>query len=244
MDSLTFFRNWYDLAKLQTDDSLRLAFYDAVFAYAFDGEVPPDPGRGGKKTERAARFAYLTVAPVINISIRKRGAGLASGIARKKRGEQTREQGGEQTREQGDEQTREQNGEQTREQKTQPFRKEKKRIEENRIEGKVVVEGADAPAATASTVSSKDVENFFKRLKNNTTVRVTDEERDAFTEWLTVMEFQTSNGPVTKRGLPATFMAWRRIRAKELVQRAEIVAARVNIEPGSSGFTKITEADL
>ena len=236
MDSLTFFRNWYDLAKLQTDDSLRLAFYDAVLAYAFDGEVPPDPGRSGKKTERAARFAYLTVAPVINISIRKRGAGLASGIARKKRGEQTREQ--------GDEQTREQNGEQTREQKTQPFRKEKKRTEENRIEGRVVVEGADAPAATAATVSSKDVENFFKRLKNNTTVRVTDEERDAFTEWLTVMEFQTSNGPVTKRGLPATFMAWRRIRAKELLQQAEIDGASRNLEPGSSGFTKITEADL
>ena len=107
-----------------------------------------------------------------------------------------------------------------------------------------MVEGADAPAAPAATVSSKDVENFFKRLKSNTTVRVTDEERAAFTEWLTVMEFQTSNGPVTKRGLPATFMAWRRIRAKELLQQAEIDGASRNLEPGSSGFTKITEADL
>lgn len=223
MDSLTFFRNWYDLAKLQTDDSLRLAFYDAVFAYAFDGEVPPDPGRGGKKTARAARFAYLTVAPVINISIRKRGAGLASGIARKKRGEQTREQG----------------DEQTREQKSAPFRKEEKRIEENRIEGKVV----DAPA-TAAPVSSKDIENYFKRLKANTTVRVTDEERAAFVEWLGSMDFRTSNGVVTKSGLGATFTAWRRIRAKELVQQAEIDGASRNLEPGSSGFTKITEADL
>lgn len=234
MDSLTFFRNWYELAQLQTDDANRLAFYDSIFAFAFNGVVPDDVDRGGKKTARAARFAYLTVAPVITVAEKKRAAGIASGASRRKTNTVTNT----------DEQTREQNGEQTREQKTQPFRKEKKRKEENRIEGKVVVEGAAAPAATAATVSSKDVETFFKRLKNNTTVRVTDEERDAFTEWLTVMEFQTSNGPVTKRGLPATFMAWRRIRAKELVQRAEIVAARVNLEPGSSGFTKITEADL
>lgn len=66
INSLIFYRNWFELAELQTDDELRLAFYDAVMRYAFKGEVPPDVDRGGDKCARAARFAFLTVQPVLD----------------------------------------------------------------------------------------------------------------------------------------------------------------------------------
>ena len=65
-NSLIFYRNWYELAELQTDGEFRLAFYDAIFRYAFDGEIPADVGRDGDKAARAARFAFLTVQPILD----------------------------------------------------------------------------------------------------------------------------------------------------------------------------------
>lgn len=231
MDSLTFFRNWYDLAKLQTDDQHRLAFYDAVFAYAFDGEVPPDPGRSGKKTARAARFAYLTVAPVITVAAKKRAAGIASGASRRKTNTATNTATN----------TSEQTDEHRDEHETTPFRKEKKRIEENRIEKKVV---GDTPAPA---VTVKDIENYFKRLATNANQRVDESVRREFIEWAGRAEFRTGSGPMTKRDIGRTFNAWLEVRGRELrrqLQQAEIDGASRNLDPGSTGFTKITEADL
>ena len=66
MKQLTFFRNWYELAEAQTDDLKRLAYYDAIMRYAFDGEVPEKPSRRESGDKRAAYFAFLTVQPVID----------------------------------------------------------------------------------------------------------------------------------------------------------------------------------
>lgn len=227
MDSLTFFRNWYDLAKLQTDDQLRLAFYDAVFAYAFDGEVPPDPGCSGKKTARAARFAYLTVAPVITVAAKKRAAGIASGSSRRKTNTATN--------------TDEQTDEHRDEHETTSFRKEKKRIEENRIEKKVV---GDTPSPA---ITVKDIENYFKRLENNANQRVEESVRREFIEWAGRAEFRTGNGPILKRSIGRTFNAWLEVHDRELrrqLQQAEIDGSSRNLDPGSTGFTRISEDDL
>jgi hypothetical protein len=77
MKAFTFFENWYQLAESQTDDAKRLAFYDAVMRYAFDGEEPENVGRNGDGAKRAAYFAFLTVQPVLEIS-RKRSAATDS----------------------------------------------------------------------------------------------------------------------------------------------------------------------
>ena len=77
MKAFTFFENWYQLAESQTDDARRLAFYDAVMRYAFDGEEPENVGRSGDGAKRAAYFAFLTVQPVLEIS-RKRSAATDS----------------------------------------------------------------------------------------------------------------------------------------------------------------------
>lgn len=71
---LTFFRNWYELAEEQTDDLKRLAYYDAIMRYAFDGEVPERPSRRESGVKRASYFAFLTVQPVIDSAKNKNNA--------------------------------------------------------------------------------------------------------------------------------------------------------------------------
>lgn len=62
---VTFFRNWRELAALQGDDKQRLAFYEAIFAYAFDGKESPED-TANDRCARAARAAFLTVQPLID----------------------------------------------------------------------------------------------------------------------------------------------------------------------------------
>jgi len=62
---VTFFRNWRELAALQGDDKQRLAFYEAIFDYAFEGKVPSETAVDDK-VSRAARAAFLTVQPLID----------------------------------------------------------------------------------------------------------------------------------------------------------------------------------
>ena len=83
MNQIVFYKNWWELAQLQTDDANRLAFYDAIFDYAFVGKVQDEVGRDGDKALRAARFAFLTVQPIIDISVKRSKAGEASGEARR-----------------------------------------------------------------------------------------------------------------------------------------------------------------
>ena len=83
MNQIVFYKNWWELAQLQTDDANRLAFYDAIFDYAFVGKVQDEVGRDGDKALRAARFAFLTVQPIIDISVKRSKAGEASGDARR-----------------------------------------------------------------------------------------------------------------------------------------------------------------
>ena len=60
------YRSWYQLAHLRDTDEKRLAFYDAIFDYAFNGTIPPDPLTEflegmAKGVDYARRDAYLTV---------------------------------------------------------------------------------------------------------------------------------------------------------------------------------------
>lgn len=78
--SLTFWRNWYDAAKQYPDD-LRLAFYDAVLAYAFDG-VEPSPSTGDVCD--AIRFSAVSMCrATIEISRTRKQSGSKAKANRK-----------------------------------------------------------------------------------------------------------------------------------------------------------------
>lgn len=72
--ALSFFRNWYELAEMQTSDEARLAFYDSIARYAFDGVEPKKPKKDSTKAEKASYFAFLTVQPVIDAAYKKSAA--------------------------------------------------------------------------------------------------------------------------------------------------------------------------
>lgn len=80
--ALSFFRNWYELAEMQTSDEARLAFYDSIMQYAFDGVAPKKPQKDGAKAEKAAYFAFLTVQPVIDSAKEKSAATRRASLKR------------------------------------------------------------------------------------------------------------------------------------------------------------------
>lgn len=71
----TFWENWYLLAEGRDTDEKRLAFYDALFRFAFECEVPPKPKRGDPATIWAAYDAYLAASQTIsrNMDLREQG---------------------------------------------------------------------------------------------------------------------------------------------------------------------------
>ena len=77
---LTFYENWYILAEGRDTDEKRLAFYDTIFRYAFDGEVPSRPERGKSHgRDWAAWDAYNVVKPIIDLCRRRQEAGRKGG---------------------------------------------------------------------------------------------------------------------------------------------------------------------
>ena len=77
-----FFENWRDMAEGRDTDEKRLAFYDAIMQYAFDGVVPSKPVKGvSHGRDWAAWDAYNAVKPVLTIRNIKAAAGRAGGLA-------------------------------------------------------------------------------------------------------------------------------------------------------------------
>ena len=85
-DRLTFWRNWYDGFR-QYPDELRLAAYDAILAFAFDGEEPaPSDGDIG------AAIKYQAVAMIratVDISRKRREIGSKGGSKAQAKRKQT-----------------------------------------------------------------------------------------------------------------------------------------------------------
>ncbi len=79
-DRLTFWRGWYNQAR-KFPDAQRLAWYDAVLAYAFDGEEPKEPN--GDLTLAIAAGAVESVRATIEISRKRREIGSKGGAKRK-----------------------------------------------------------------------------------------------------------------------------------------------------------------
>ncbi len=80
MKYITFFENWHELAEGRDTDEKRLAFYDAIFRYAFGGIVPPKPVKGASHgPEWAAWDAYNAVRPVVDKKLNRIAAGRMGG---------------------------------------------------------------------------------------------------------------------------------------------------------------------
>lgn len=74
-DRLTFWANWY-MAARQLPAELRLAWYDAVLDYAFEGR---EPATGGALADSIAYQAVQMVRATIGVSRRRREAGAKGG---------------------------------------------------------------------------------------------------------------------------------------------------------------------
>lgn len=85
-DRLTFWRGWYNQAR-KFPDAQRLAWYDAVLAYAFDGVEPKEPE--GDLTLAIAAGAVEAVRATIEISRKRREIGSKGGAKRKQSGSKT-----------------------------------------------------------------------------------------------------------------------------------------------------------
>ena len=75
-DRLTFWRGWYDGAR-RYPDAQRLAVYDAILAFAFDGQEPAEPD--GDLTAAIVYQTIATIRPTIEISRKRREFGSAGG---------------------------------------------------------------------------------------------------------------------------------------------------------------------
>ena len=110
-DSLTFWRNWY-LAARQLPDDIRLAWYDAVLDFAFEGKEPEVPAGYETKIAEAVAFQAVTmVRATIEISRRRKEIGALGGSKRKANAKQKRSKrqaNGKQEQVQGQEQEQEQ----------------------------------------------------------------------------------------------------------------------------------------
>ena len=74
-DRLTFWANWY-MAARQLPAELRIAWYDAVLDYAFEGR---EPATGGALADSIAYQAVQMVRATIGVSRRRREAGAKGG---------------------------------------------------------------------------------------------------------------------------------------------------------------------
>ena len=88
-DRLTFWRNWY-IASRQLPDNIRLAWYDAVLDFAFEGKEPQLPVGDSMQVADAVAFqAVAMVRATIDISRKRKQIGSKGGSKRQANRKQT-----------------------------------------------------------------------------------------------------------------------------------------------------------
>lgn len=154
----TFWENWYLMAEGRDTDEKRLAFYDALFRFAFDGEVPPKPKRGDPATVWAAYDAYLAASQTISRNMDLREQGRHGGL--KGRGESKARVGNQNARKHPKSQAETQakteakqnpNASQTQAEDASQTQANKINIKENKIKEDKCVWGLPPPTQTQKT---------------------------------------------------------------------------------------------
>lgn len=182
-DRLTFWRGWYNQAR-KFPDAQRLAWYDAVLAYAFDGVEPKDPE--GDLTLAIAAGAVESVRATIKISRKRREIGSKGGATAKQSGSKTeakRKQSGskrkanrnqEQDQEQEQDQDQDHNGNRSLVKATTATRKQPPTIEQFKAmavkagvpEDFAVYLHAELESVGWTTANGSCVENPIRYLKS------------------------------------------------------------------------------
>ena len=181
-DRLTFWRGWYDGAR-RYPDAQRLAVYDAILAFAFDGIEPAEPE--GDLTAAIVFQTIATIRPTIEISRKRREFGAAGGRSSKGEAEPkptaTKPQA-----------NRKQNGSQTEAKPKQP-RKTRKQVKEQE-QDKEQEQEHNANSSTATTPRKKSPPSLNRVIASLTTANVPEDFiRTAYAD-LAAVEFRDADG--------------------------------------------------
>lgn len=242
MNSIIWYNNWWVLANAQPTDSERLAWIQGAMEYAFEGKKTEVPnGKNVRPKDLAKYYGYMTVQPLIDKCKERQGSAKTAASVRwsKKRGANG-DANGDANAYANAEAHGDANADAEKENRICHIN-----INSN-ISSSSGIGTHDAmhhASTTTTTASVKDVEAYFYRLSQTKAVKITDEEKQAFIEWLELNEWKTANGVVRKDTINRTFSAWRSIRRKEAVaEKNKTGAPAAEIE--AVGFQKISEEDL
>ena len=225
MNSIIWYHNWWVLANAQPTDAERLAWLQGAMEYAFEGEKTEVPaGKNVRPKDLAKYYGYMTVQPLIDKGKERQGSAKTAAAVRwsKKRNANA------------DANADAENGNRIC------------HININKdisIGSGISTHDAVHHASTTTTANVADVEAYFYRLAQTKAVKISDEEKQAFIEWLVVNEWKTANGVVRKDTINRTFSAWRSIRRKEeAAEKNKPGAPAAEVE--MAGYQKISEEDL
>jgi hypothetical protein len=231
MNSIIWYHNWWVLANAQPTDAEKLAWIQGALDYAFGGVETKVPSNKKPTAKELARYyGFITVQPMIDKCKEKQASAKNGAAVRwsKKRDAEHNAQ---------------HNTEDDAEHNAQMKSASCNININSSISSSSGINTHDAVHHASTTAATlKDVENYFYRLSQVKAVKILDDEKKEFLEWLELNEWKTANGVVRKDTIQRTFAAWRSIRRKEQDAAAQNKpGAPVEIE---AGYQKITEEDL
>lgn len=239
MNSIIWYHNWWVLANAQPTDAERLAWIQGAMEYAFEGKKTEVPaGKNVRPKDLAKYYGYMTVQPLIDKCKERQGSAKNAAAVRWSK---KRDANGDANADANGDAAHNANGD------ANADAEDEKRICHININSSISsssgISTHDAVHHASTTAATlKDVENYFYRLSQVKAVKIPDDEKKEFIEWLELNEWKTANGVVRKDTIQRTFAAWRSIRRKEQDAAAQNKpGAPVEIE---AGYQKITEEDL
>ncbi len=240
MNSIIWYNNWWVLANAQPTDSERLAWIQGAMEYAFEGKKTEVPtGKNVRPKDLAKYYGYMTVQPLIDKCKERQGSAKTAASVRwsKNRGANADAHGDAYAYANADAHG-DANADAEKENRICHIN-----INSNISSSSGIGTHDASHHASTTTASVKDVEAYFSRVSQTKAVKITDEEKQAFIEWLELNEWKTANGVVRKDTINRTFSAWRSIRRKEeAAEKNKTGAPAAEIE--AVGFQKISEEDL
>ena len=234
MNSIIWYHNWWVLANAQPTDAERLAWLQGAMEYAFEGKKTEVPaGKNVRPKDLAKYYGYMTVQPLIDKGKERQGSAKTAAAVRwsKKRNANA---------DANVDANADANADAEKENRICHININKDISIGSGISTHDAVHHA---STTTTTANVEDVEAYFYRLSQAKRVKVSDEEKQAFIEWLVVNEWKTANGVVRKDTIYRTFAAWRSIwRREKAAEKNKPGAPAAEVE--MAGYQKISEEDL
>ena len=241
MNSIIWYHNWWVLANAQPTDAERLAWLQGAMEYAFEGKKTDVPaGKNVRPKDLAKYYGYMTVQPLIDKGKERQGSAKTAAAVRWSK---KRNANGDANADANGDANADANGDANADAKNENRICHININKDISIGSGISTHDAVHHASTTTTANVEDVEAYFYRLSQTKAVEISDEEKQAFIEWLVVNEWKTANGVVRKDTINRTFSAWRSIRRKEeAAEKNKPGAPAAEVE--MAGYQKISEEDL